>query len=85
MLPGLHRKHNNASHNTKEVEEQAQSYLYSGKTLTEGNDIDNVDKNNIFLGNVLHSKNNTSDKVDFHMNVSAQNDTHSSDLSSYPY
>ena len=42
--------------------------------------MDNVTEN-VFLGNVLHSKDNTSDIVDFHTNVSAQNDTHSSDLS----
>ena len=52
------------------------------KTLKEGNNIDNVTKN-IFLGNVLHSKDNTSDIVDFHANVSAQNDTHSSALSPF--
>ena len=38
---------------------------------------DNVAENNAFLGNV----HNTSDIVDFHTNESAQNDTHSSDLS----
>ena len=88
MLPGFHRKQNNTSHNMKEIEEQTQAApealtihttstsdnLNNGKTL-------NVAKNNIFLGNVLHSKDNTSDIVDFHANVTAQNDTHMSDLS----
>ena len=91
MLPGFCRKQNNIPHNRKEIEEQAQATLEastidiasmldnlnSGKTLKAGNDIDNVTKNNAFLGNV----HNTSDIVDFHTKVSAQNDTHSSDHS----
>ena len=91
MLPGFHRKQNNALHNTKENEEQAQATpeastidtvsildnSNSGKTLKAGSDRDNVTENNAFLGNV----HNTSYIVDFHTNVSAQNDTHSSDLS----
>ena len=55
--------------------------LNNGKTHKEGNNTETVAENNVFLGNVLHSKDNTSDIVDFHANVSAQNDTHSSDLS----
>ena len=91
ILPGFHRKQNNTLHNTKEIEEQAQATpeastidtvstldnSNSSKTLKAGNDIDNVTENNAFLGNV----HNTSDICDFHTNVSAQNDTHSSDLS----
>ena len=50
--------------------------LNSGKKFKAGNDIENVTENNAFLGNV-HS---TSDTVDFHAYVSAQNDTHSSDI-----
>ena len=82
MLPGFSRKQNNASHNTKEVEEQTQATpeastidtvstldnLNNGKTHKEGNDIETVVKINDLLGNVLHSKDNTSDKVDFHAN-----------------
>ena len=37
-------------------------------------------ENNTFLGNVIHSKDNTSDIVDFHGNVNLQNDTHNSEL-----
>ena len=91
MLLGFCRKQNNASHNTGETEEQAQATheastidtistsdnSSSGKTLKAGNEIDNVTENNAFLG-IGH---NTSDIVDFHTNVSAQNDTNSSDLS----
>ena len=40
-----------------------------------------MQKTTFFLGNVIHSKDNTSDIVDFLANVSAQNDTHSSDPS----
>ena len=91
MLPGFHRKQNNALHNTKEIEEQAQATpevstidtantldnSNSGRTLKAGNDIDNVTENNAFLGNVHY----TSDIVDFHTNVSEQSDTYHSDLS----
>ena len=48
----------------------------SGKNFKAGPDIENVTANNAFLGNV----HNTSDTVDFCTNVSAQNDTHSSDI-----
>ena len=95
MLPGFCRKQNNTSHNTKEIEEQTQATpevstigtsntidnLNNGQTHKEAINIETVAKNNIFLCNVLHSKDNTSDIVDFHTNVSAQNDTQSSDLS----
>ena len=91
MLPRFCRKEKNASHNTKETEEQAQATpeastndtistldnSNSGKTLKAGNHVDNDTENNAFLGNV----HNTSDVVDFQTNVSAQHDTHSSDLS----
>ena len=55
------------------------------KTDKEGNDIhlnmiETIAENQIFLGNVIHSKDNTSDIVDFHANINPQNDTHSSDL-----
>ena len=73
-------------HSTKEIEEQAKATpeastidttstldnMNSGKTLKEGNNIDIVTENNIFLDNV----NNASDIDDFHTNVSAQNDTY---------
>ena len=92
MLPGFCRKQNNTSHNTKESEEQAQATSKaltidtistldksnSGKTFKAGNNVDNDTENNVFIGNA----HNTSDIVDFHTNVSAQYDTHSSDLSS---
>ena len=93
MLPGFAKNKIMQSQNTKEIEEQAQATpeastidtdstldnLNSGKALKAGNNKDNVNKSNVFLGYVLHSKDNTSDIVDFHANVSAQNDTHSSD------
>ena len=89
MLPGFHRKQNNAFNNTKEIEEQTQATpealiidtastsdnLNNCKTHKKGNDIETVAKNNVLLGNVLHSKDNTSDILDIHANVSAQNDT----------
>ena len=81
MLPGFHRKHNNASHNTKATEEQTQNTpealtidtvstmdnSNSGKTLKAGNDVNNDTENNVFLGNV----HNTSDIVDFPTHISA--------------
>ena len=90
MLPRFCRKQNNASHNIKEIEEQEQATPEAsmidtigtldnsncGNNLKAGNDIDNVTENNAFLGNV----HNTSDIVSFCTNVSAQNDTHISDL-----
>ena len=93
MLPGFHQKENNASQNTKEIEEQDQATpeasmidtigtldnSHSGKNLKAGNDIDNVTENNAFLGNV----HNTSDIVDFCANVSAHSNTHSSDIFLY--
>ena len=48
----------------------------SGKNFKAGYDIDNVTENNAFLGNV----HNTSDIVHFCTSISAQNDTHSSDV-----
>ena len=48
----------------------------SGKNFKACNDIENVTENNAFLGNV----HNTSDIADFYSNVSAQNDTHSSNI-----
>ena len=85
MLPCFCKKQNTASRITKEIEEQTQATpealtintastldnLNNGKSHKEGNDIEIVTKNNVFLGNVLHSKDNTSDIVDFHANVSA--------------
>ena len=90
MLPGFCRKQNNASHNTKEIGEQEEdtpeastidtistlNNSNSGKNFKAGNNIDSATENNAFLGNV----HNTSDTVDFCTNVTAQNDTHSSDL-----
>ena len=94
MLPGFHRNESNTSHSSKEIEEQTPATpeastidttstidnINNGKTCKEGNDIETIAKNNAFLGNVIHSKDNTSDIVDFHANVNLQNDTHSSDL-----
>ena len=84
------QKQNKASQNTKETKEQAQATpkastidtictldtSNSGKTLKAGNNVNIDAENNAFLGNV----HNTSDIVDCHTNVSAQYDTHSSDL-----
>ena len=49
-------------------------------TDKEGNEIhfnmiETIAENEIFLGNVIHSKDNTSDIVDFHANLNLQNDT----------
>ena len=96
MLPGSHRKQNNTLHNS--IEEQSPATpeastidttsnidnLNNGKTHKEGNDIETIAENNGFLGNVIHPKDNTSDIVDFHANISVQNDTHSSDLFPIP-
>ena len=93
-LPGFCRKQNNTLHSSKEMEEQSPTIpeastidfasttdnLTNGKTHKEGNGIETIAINNVFLGDVIHSKDNTSDIVDFPANVSAQNDTHSSDL-----
>ena len=62
MLPGFCRKQNDALHSTKEIEDQAEATpeastidtastldnLNGGKTLKEGNNIDNVTENKHF-------------------------------------
>ena len=94
IIQGFHRKQSNTSHSSKEIEEQTPATseasnidtnstidnINNGKTHKEGNDIETIAENNTFLGKVIHSKDNASDIVDFHVNVNLQNDTHSSDL-----
>ena len=59
--------------------------INNGKTDKEGNDIDlntteTIAKNGVFHSNVMHQKDNNSDIVDFHTNLSMQNETHNSEL-----
>ena len=90
MLPGFCKRQNNASPNTKEVEDKEQATpeastidtirtldnSNSGKNSKMGNNVDNVTESNTFLSNV----HNTSDIADFYTNTSAQNDIHNSGL-----
>ena len=90
MLPGFCKRQNNASPNTKEVEDKEQAApetstidtintldnSNSGKNSKMGNNIDNVNESNAFLSNV----HNMSDIADFYADTSAQNDIHNSGL-----
>ena len=90
MLPGFCKRQNNASPNTKEVEDKEQATpeastidtistldnSNSGKNSKMGNNVDNITESNAFLSNV----HNTSDIADFCTNTSAQNDIHNSGL-----
>ena len=82
------------SYSSKEIEEQTSATpkastvdttstidsINNSKTHKECNNIETIAENNTSLGNIIHSKDNTSDIVDFHANGNSQNDTHSSDL-----
>ena len=58
----------------------------NGKTEKEGNNIhlntiETIAENEVFFSIVIHQKDNNSDIADFHTNLSPQNETHNSELS----